>query len=216
MPHRKLQDLNLPTSLDMLDRPMDLPPSLLGKAQEVGSEDGPRRIRGMIEDVQKLAAQDRILLNAVSILALFPLFFVPLTQQGGYRPSTCLMRSLKMTSFNARTSERPGHVHLLTRLISICCTILKRTMKSWRRARWRIKLCVIIGRSGRIGLKPLCLMRYATPLLYWCFFLTPVAAGFAGLSRPRLCPPGRAYQLELSLGPDPISCAITAPISRAA
>lgn len=63
----------------MLDRPLDLPPSLLGKAQEVRSEDGPQRIRGMIEDVQKLAAQDRILLNAVSILALFPLFFAPLT-----------------------------------------------------------------------------------------------------------------------------------------
>lgn len=65
--------------MDILDRPLDLPPSLLGKAREVHSEDGPRRIRGMIEDVQKLAAQDRILLNAVSILALFPLFLDPLT-----------------------------------------------------------------------------------------------------------------------------------------
>lgn len=63
----------------MLDRPLDLPPNFLGKAQEVRSEDGPQRIRGMIEDVQKLAAQDRILLNAVSILAFFPLFFGPLT-----------------------------------------------------------------------------------------------------------------------------------------
>lgn len=73
MPHRKLQDLSLPMSLDMLDRPLDLPPSLLGKAREVRSEDGLRRVRGMIEDVQKLAAQDRILLNTVSVLAPFPL-----------------------------------------------------------------------------------------------------------------------------------------------
>jgi programmed cell death 6-interacting protein len=79
MPHRSLQDLTLPTSLDMLDRPLDLPPSLLGKAREVRAEDGPRRIRGMIGDVQKLAAQDRILLNAVSVLALLPLLFVLLT-----------------------------------------------------------------------------------------------------------------------------------------
>jgi programmed cell death 6-interacting protein len=79
MPHRKLQELSLPTTLDMLDRPLDLPQSLLGKAREVRSEDGPRRIRGMIEDVQKLAAQDRILLNAVSIFALSPLPPVPLT-----------------------------------------------------------------------------------------------------------------------------------------
>ena len=69
----------MPTSLDMLDRPLDLPASLLGKAQEVRSENGPRRVRDMIEDVQKLAAQDRILLNAVSKFAIFALFFVPLT-----------------------------------------------------------------------------------------------------------------------------------------
>lgn len=213
MPYRKLQDLNLPTSLDMLDRPLDLPPSLLGKAQEVRSEDGPRRIRGMIEDVQKLAAQDRILLNAVSILALFPLSFVPLTWQGGYRPSTCLIQSLRMMNCNARTSERPGHAHLLTRLINICYTTLKRTMKSWRRARWRIKLCVITGRSGSIGLKPLCLMRYTTFLLYRGLFLTSVVAGFAGLGRPRLW---HAYQHELSLSPNPIARAIPTPIPRAA
>ena len=79
MPYRTLQELSLPMSLDMLDRPLDLPQSLLGKAREVRSEDGPQRIRGMIEDVQKLAAQDRILLNTVSILALFPVSIVPLT-----------------------------------------------------------------------------------------------------------------------------------------
>ena len=215
MSHRKLQELNLPTSLDMLDRPLDLPPSLLGKAQGVRSEDGPRRIHSMIEDVQKLAAQDRIRLNAVSALALFPLFFVSLTYQGVYRHSTCSMQSLRMMNCNARLSERRGRVHLLIRLINIYCIIHKRTMRSWRRARWRIKLSVIIGRSGRTGLRPLCSTRYTTFLLYSNLSLTLVIAGFTGLGHPRLRPPRHAYQPELSLGPNSIPRADPTPVPRA-
>ncbi|KIJ50961.1 hypothetical protein M422DRAFT_158756 [Sphaerobolus stellatus SS14] len=53
-----LQSLNLPAALDALDKPIGMPPSLLGKAEEVRSEDGTNRISRLIEDVQKLAKRN--------------------------------------------------------------------------------------------------------------------------------------------------------------
>ncbi|TDL25855.1 pH-response regulator [Rickenella mellea] len=58
-----LQALNLPASLDALDRPIGLPPSLLKKAEEVRQEDGPSRVDKSIANVEMLAEQNRTLLD---------------------------------------------------------------------------------------------------------------------------------------------------------
>lgn len=126
------------------------------------------------------------------------------------------MQSLKMMNCNARPLEWCGHVHLLTKLTSICCTTRKHTTRSWRRAKWQIRLCVIIGRSGRTGLKPLCLMRYTTLLLYTGLSLTSVVAAITGLGHPRLRPSGHTQQPELSLDPNSISRTHLTPVPRAA
>ena len=61
-----LRSLNLPSSLEALEKSIGLPPSLLKKAEEVRLEDGPRRIAGAIQDVQSLAQQNVALLDQVS------------------------------------------------------------------------------------------------------------------------------------------------------
>lgn len=63
--YRKLQELNLPNSLELLDRPMALPPSVLAKSAEVRADSGPMRIRQLLEDLDILCTQDRNLLNEV-------------------------------------------------------------------------------------------------------------------------------------------------------
>lgn len=63
--YRALRKLNLPSSLEALERPIGLPPSLLRKAEEVRLEDGPARIQASIEDVERLAHQDLALLEEV-------------------------------------------------------------------------------------------------------------------------------------------------------
>ncbi|KAJ7593046.1 BRO1-like domain-containing protein [Mycena floridula] len=64
-----LQHLNLPSSLEALERPMGLPPSLLKKAEEVRLENGPSKIEHALEDLQRLARQDLDILNeAMDIL----------------------------------------------------------------------------------------------------------------------------------------------------
>ncbi|KAF8656828.1 hypothetical protein AX16_002376 [Volvariella volvacea WC 439] len=66
---RTLHELSLPASLEALERPVGLPPSLLAKAEEVRLEDGPARIEASLEDVQKLAQRDQAILNeAMDIL----------------------------------------------------------------------------------------------------------------------------------------------------
>ncbi|KAJ8502383.1 hypothetical protein ONZ45_g11815 [Pleurotus djamor] len=66
---RVLHELNLPASLEALERPIGLPPSLLKKAEEVRLENGPATIEASIEDVQRLARQDMDILNeALDIL----------------------------------------------------------------------------------------------------------------------------------------------------
>jgi programmed cell death 6-interacting protein len=57
--------LNLPSSLDALERPIGLPPSLLAKAETVRTDEGPTRIEASIEDVQRLAQQDMSILDEV-------------------------------------------------------------------------------------------------------------------------------------------------------
>ena|ERR1700722_17942324 len=63
--HRALRSLNLPSSLEALDTPIGLPPSLLQKAEEVRIEEGPTRIETSIEDVQRLAQHDVDILDEV-------------------------------------------------------------------------------------------------------------------------------------------------------
>ncbi|KAH9058360.1 pH-response regulator [Lactarius vividus] len=52
---RELQSQNLPAALDALDKPIGLPPSLLKKAEEVRSENGPERVEKSLEDIEILA-----------------------------------------------------------------------------------------------------------------------------------------------------------------
>ena len=48
-----------------MEKPIGLPPSLLKKAEEVRGEDGPSKIEASIENVQKLAERNMVLLNEV-------------------------------------------------------------------------------------------------------------------------------------------------------
>ncbi|EIW83874.1 pH-response regulator [Coniophora puteana RWD-64-598 SS2] len=59
---RVLHSLNLPSALEALEKPMGLPPSLLKKAEEVRTEQGPERIDAAIESIQTLSH------NAMSVL----------------------------------------------------------------------------------------------------------------------------------------------------
>lgn len=70
MIYRTLRTLNLPGSLEALEKPIGLPPSLLKKAEEVRSEKGPERIESSIEGVQRLAQQNMDTLNEVGIVEL--------------------------------------------------------------------------------------------------------------------------------------------------
>lgn len=63
-----LQELSLPASLDALDKPVGLPPSLLRKAEEVRLEDGPTRIDGSIENAEHLSERCREILDEVCFI----------------------------------------------------------------------------------------------------------------------------------------------------
>ena len=61
-----LQSLNLPGSIQALDRPVGLPPSLLRKVEEVESGGGADRIRSLLSEVDRLSAANNKLLSDVS------------------------------------------------------------------------------------------------------------------------------------------------------
>ncbi|WWD19366.1 pH-response regulator protein palA/RIM20 [Kwoniella shandongensis] len=64
-----LQSLNLPGSIQALERPVGLPPSLLKKAEEVDSAGGADRIKGLLSEVGRLARSNMQSLNeAMDIL----------------------------------------------------------------------------------------------------------------------------------------------------
>ncbi|KAF9017119.1 BRO1-domain-containing protein [Hymenopellis radicata] len=64
-----LRDHNLPASLEALERPAGLPPSLLKKAEEVRMENGPTKIDSWFEDLRKQAKHvTNILDEAIDIL----------------------------------------------------------------------------------------------------------------------------------------------------
>jgi hypothetical protein len=62
---RELQSHNLPAALDALDKPIGLPPSLLKKAEEVRSENGPERVEKSLEDIEVLAQRAMAILTEV-------------------------------------------------------------------------------------------------------------------------------------------------------
>lgn len=58
-----LQSLNLPGSLQALEKPLGLPPSLVSKAEEMRQQDGLYRLKRSIEDISKLRANDQAILQ---------------------------------------------------------------------------------------------------------------------------------------------------------
>ncbi|EEQ83574.2 pH-response regulator protein palA/RIM20 [Blastomyces dermatitidis ER-3] len=54
-----LQSLNLPGSLQALEKPLGLPPSLLSHAEEVRQQDGLNRLRLSLKDIAKLKENDK-------------------------------------------------------------------------------------------------------------------------------------------------------------
>ncbi|KAI9461717.1 pH-response regulator [Lactarius psammicola] len=60
---RELQSQNLPAALDALDKPIGLPPSLLKKAEEIRSENGPERVEKSLEDIETLARRAMAILT---------------------------------------------------------------------------------------------------------------------------------------------------------
>jgi programmed cell death 6-interacting protein len=54
-----LSSLNLPGSLQALEKPLGLPPSLVSKAEELRQQDGLYRLKRSMEDTSKLKANDR-------------------------------------------------------------------------------------------------------------------------------------------------------------
>ncbi|KAI9829089.1 MAG: pH-response regulator protein palA/rim20 [Thelocarpon impressellum] len=57
--HGLLRDLNLPGSLQALEKPLGLPPGLVSHAEEVRQQDGLGRIHRSMDDISKLRASDR-------------------------------------------------------------------------------------------------------------------------------------------------------------
>ncbi len=63
-----LQSLNLPGSIQALERAIGLPPSLLRKAEEVDSAGGVDRIRELLAEVDRLSSVNARTLSEVSSL----------------------------------------------------------------------------------------------------------------------------------------------------
>jgi programmed cell death 6-interacting protein len=58
-----LQALNLPGSLQALEKPLGLPPSVVSKAEELRQQDALYRLRRSLEDIAKLKANDQSILS---------------------------------------------------------------------------------------------------------------------------------------------------------
>ncbi|OAL48689.1 BRO1-domain-containing protein [Pyrenochaeta sp. DS3sAY3a] len=57
--HETLQSLNLPGSLQALEKPLGIPPGLMAHAEEIRQQDGINRLLRSMEDTQKLMYSDR-------------------------------------------------------------------------------------------------------------------------------------------------------------
>jgi programmed cell death 6-interacting protein len=60
-----LQSLNLPGSIQALERPVGLPPSLMRKSEEVDSAGGVERIHDLLDEVNRLSMANTQLLSEV-------------------------------------------------------------------------------------------------------------------------------------------------------
>jgi len=60
-----LRKLHLPSSLEALERPVGLPPSLVRKAEEVRLESGPAKIEASLGDVERLGRHNLATLEEV-------------------------------------------------------------------------------------------------------------------------------------------------------
>jgi programmed cell death 6-interacting protein len=58
-----LKSLNLPGSLQALEKPLGLPPGLISHAEEIRQQDGPNRLSKSIAETEKLKANDRNIYN---------------------------------------------------------------------------------------------------------------------------------------------------------
>lgn len=100
----ELRELNLPASLEALERPIGLPPSLLKRAEEVRNANGPTKLEASIEDVQKLSRRDLRLLDEVTIVGH------RYTENNSYaRPWMFLTTKLLKTRLRARMGLLIGH-----------------------------------------------------------------------------------------------------------
>lgn len=63
-----LQSLNLPGALQAVERPIGLPPSLLGIAQDVRRERGAERVRKLMDSIATLRSRTDSSLNEVRLL----------------------------------------------------------------------------------------------------------------------------------------------------
>jgi hypothetical protein len=63
--HSTLQSLNLPGALQAVERPLGLPPSLLGIAQDVRRERGAERVRKLLDSIATLRSRTDASLNEV-------------------------------------------------------------------------------------------------------------------------------------------------------
>ena len=59
--HELLQSLNLPGSLQALEKPLGLPSGLLAHAEEVRQQDGLKRIMRSLSDIEKLKSNDHVM-----------------------------------------------------------------------------------------------------------------------------------------------------------
>lgn len=58
-----LQSLNLPGSLQALEKPLGLPPALVSHAEELRQQDGLNRLRRSLADIENVKANDRAVYN---------------------------------------------------------------------------------------------------------------------------------------------------------
>jgi programmed cell death 6-interacting protein len=61
--HEVLRSLNLPGSLQALEKPLGLPPGLMAHAEEIRQQDGIHRLERSMEDTQKLMYSDQAVYN---------------------------------------------------------------------------------------------------------------------------------------------------------
>ena len=63
--HEVLRSLNLPGSLQALEKPLGLPPGLVAHAEEIRQQDGINRLLRSMEDTKKLMYTDQAIYQSI-------------------------------------------------------------------------------------------------------------------------------------------------------